>query len=272
MNVFLSPDGTARIINPVPIYQGSNAVTDIVVQSFLPNTTAMELYFTMPDEAGTIAGPFVMSLDTPTGETNGLNYWRWTLLKSVTALTGTVRMTINAVSGAPADPVSGAQNTTSYSCAFEVQKGVLPSFPPFPPEQDQWALILQYMQAAFQAANVAIETVNPLQIRTKTETLPPDGQGFVNLQLIYNGTVIKEWSSAAQNWTYVNPEPTEPQPQIWRYNFLFGLPKGRDGVLVETDGMYGFEISESGDLILAYSGDTAPDMKIDEKGYLIYTF
>ena len=46
---------------------------------------------------------------------------------------------------------------------------------------------------------------------------------------------------------------------------------GTNGVTVETAGMFGFQI-EDGNLVLVYSGDTAPDMQIDENGNLIYTY
>ncbi len=46
---------------------------------------------------------------------------------------------------------------------------------------------------------------------------------------------------------------------------------GRDAVLTETAGMYGFQII-NGDLILTYSGNTAPDLSIDAAGNLIYNY
>jgi len=51
-------------------------------------------------------------------------------------------------------------------------------------------------------------------------------------------------------------------------------PEGPPGaaVAVETQGMYWFSVDGSGDLILTYTGDTAPDFSIDgETGHLLLT-
>lgn len=46
---------------------------------------------------------------------------------------------------------------------------------------------------------------------------------------------------------------------------------GPAGALVETSGMYGFNVNAAGHLILSYSGAEAPDMKINSEGHLILT-
>ena len=47
-------------------------------------------------------------------------------------------------------------------------------------------------------------------------------------------------------------------------------PQGISGVAVAADGQYAFNVNEDGDLILSYTGDTVPNMHIDD-GHLILT-
>ena len=48
-------------------------------------------------------------------------------------------------------------------------------------------------------------------------------------------------------------------------------PQGFSGVAVAADGQYAFNVNKDGDLILSYTGDTAPNMRVNENGYLILT-
>ena len=48
-------------------------------------------------------------------------------------------------------------------------------------------------------------------------------------------------------------------------------PQGISGVAVAVDGQYAFNVNEDGDLILSYTGDTAPNMHINDDGHLILT-
>lgn len=48
-------------------------------------------------------------------------------------------------------------------------------------------------------------------------------------------------------------------------------PKGETGVYVETKGLIGFEVRPDGHLYVKYTGDEAPNFKIDDRGHLIYT-
>ena len=48
-------------------------------------------------------------------------------------------------------------------------------------------------------------------------------------------------------------------------------PQGPSGVAVTVDGQYAFRVNEEGRLILSYTGDTAPNMSINEDGHLILT-
>lgn len=49
-------------------------------------------------------------------------------------------------------------------------------------------------------------------------------------------------------------------------------PRGIDGVAVQAEGTFAFNVNEEGHLILSYTGDSAPDFSIDENGHLIYNF
>lgn len=55
---------------------------------------------------------------------------------------------------------------------------------------------------------------------------------------------------------------------------LFNVKNGKTGTgaTVETAGMFGFYIDgNTGDLMLSYSGDIAPNLTINSNGELIYT-
>lgn len=55
---------------------------------------------------------------------------------------------------------------------------------------------------------------------------------------------------------------------------LFNVKNGKTGTgaVVETAGMFGFYIDgNTGDLMLSYSGDIAPNLTINSNGELIYT-
>lgn len=69
------------------------------------------------------------------------------------------------------------------------------------------------------------------------------------------------------------PTATVSHRTCGRLHIEFGIPPGRDGangVVVETEGMYGFHIDEQGHLILTYTGDQAPNVRINEDGHLIW--
>lgn len=44
---------------------------------------------------------------------------------------------------------------------------------------------------------------------------------------------------------------------------------GRDAVLVQAQGLFGFQVQD-GNLVLSYSGDSAPNLSIDGNGDLIF--
>lgn len=48
--------------------------------------------------------------------------------------------------------------------------------------------------------------------------------------------------------------------------------RGNNGVAVEADGIYAFNIDENGHLILSYTGEEQPDFSINDNGHLIYNF
>lgn len=49
-------------------------------------------------------------------------------------------------------------------------------------------------------------------------------------------------------------------------------PQGIHGVAVATTGTYAFNVNDDGDLILSYTGDTAPDFYINDNGQLMCRF
>ena len=58
-----------------------------------------------------------------------------------------------------------------------------------------------------------------------------------------------------------------------RHEFKVKNGKTGTGVTVETAGLFGFYIDgNTGDLMLSYSGDTAPNFTLNADGELIYTF
>lgn len=48
--------------------------------------------------------------------------------------------------------------------------------------------------------------------------------------------------------------------------------RGNNGVALEADGIYAFNVDENGHLILSYTEDIPPDFSINKDGHLIYTF
>lgn len=225
MNIFLSLDGTAHIIDPEPIYQGSNGVTTVTVISAIPNATAMALYFVLPDELETKLGPYPMALVIP--KVGEYNAWTWKLTRSVTEFVGKVEVVINAVSGSQPDDLIGNENTTSYACAFNVEKGTIPVPPSTLPPLTAWETILTYMEAAMKAAGNTMTAVNPIAFKTKATSIKSDEQAYANLTLSYNGTEIKRWSSTTGEWTQLNPDPDAEtaDPTLWTYELTFGLPR-----------------------------------------------
>ena len=47
--------------------------------------------------------------------------------------------------------------------------------------------------------------------------------------------------------------------------------KGDNGVALSADGIYAFNIDQRGHLIVSYTGNEAPNFKVNEQGHLIYT-
>ena len=53
----------------------------------------------------------------------------------------------------------------------------------------------------------------------------------------------------------------------------FQVKNGKTGATVETAGMFGFYIdNNTGDLMLSYSGNNAPNLSLNNNGELIYTY
>lgn len=58
-----------------------------------------------------------------------------------------------------------------------------------------------------------------------------------------------------------------------RHSFVVKNGKTGTGITVEADGLFGFYIDgNTGNLMLSYSGDVAPNLTLNATGELIYTF
>lgn len=58
-----------------------------------------------------------------------------------------------------------------------------------------------------------------------------------------------------------------------RHHFVVKNGKTGTGATVETAGLFGFYIDgNTGDLMLSYNGDTAPNFTLNANGELLYTF
>lgn len=135
MNIFLNLDGTAQKVTPERVFQGSNNVTAIDVFAPFAETTALEIAFTLPDGSFTAYKPMNYVYNGTTSVVVGV--WEYMLSSSITAESGDVLVSINAV--------TTKGNQTSYQCRFTVEQSVIPALPP-EPEADAYDLILQYLQ------------------------------------------------------------------------------------------------------------------------------
>lgn len=136
MLIFLNLDGTAEKIVPQHVFQGSNNVTDINVIAPYPNTTALEIAFTLPNYEKTIYYPMSYKTAMVCGNLTA-SAWVYSLDKSITQYEGTVLISINAI---------GTQgNRTSYQINFNVEPSIIPELPPMP-TPDVYEILLRYIQ------------------------------------------------------------------------------------------------------------------------------
>lgn len=139
MIIYLPLSGTAQILTPEHIYQGSNNINEVVVLSPLPSTTAVSVAFSLPTGTETLYYPTTF-IGAVTG--TELHEWRYTLENTILQYKGTVSVSVNTI--------STVGNRTSYSCDFLVEQSILPDLPASPSEDvyDDILLLLQNNSAS----------------------------------------------------------------------------------------------------------------------------
>lgn len=132
MIIFLNLDGTANVVTPERIFQGSSVNTVDAISAY-PNATSMQVAFFLPNGTTTEYAPmYLMSVSSE----ERVGVWSYTMPFSVTEKQGKVGVSIMATLS------NGKQ--TSYTCDFSVEESVLPTPPPMP-TVEVYDLILQYL-------------------------------------------------------------------------------------------------------------------------------
>lgn len=158
MIVFLNLDGTARIVSPERVFQGSSVNIVSAIYAGAPNTS-LQIAFTLPNRVVTQYAPMSYNVASQEGIAG---VWEYKIPSTVTEKTGTVGMTICATLP------DGKQ--TSYNLTFNVEYAVLPQLPP-EPDQNVYDLILQYL-AENQSRIVNLDTrVTDLENKVVAKTL-----------------------------------------------------------------------------------------------------
>lgn len=132
MIISLRADGTAVMLEPSHVYQGSNIVNVYVIAPF-PNTTALQIGFTLPDGTTTSA-PMTYVQDSE----NNLIVWQYTIAAAITNEAGAASLSITA-------STTTGQTIVSQSIPFTIEATTLPELPDTP-SQDEWTLVLLYLQ------------------------------------------------------------------------------------------------------------------------------
>lgn len=121
-------------------------------------------------------------------------------------------------------------------------------------------------------ANQAINAFNSFRNMTvEAKSIGPD----------YPATVMKQYIDGVWKFTFVIPRGAKGEQGIQGVEGPRGPqgeegprgpegPRGIDGVAVATKGIFAMGVNEDGYLYIDYAGDEAPDMFIDENGYLVY--
>lgn len=132
MIISLRADGTAVMLEPSHVYQGGNIVNVYVIAPF-PNTTVLQIGFTLPDGTTTSA-PMTYVQDSE----NNLIVWQYTIAAAITNEAGAASLSITATT-------TTGQKIVSQSVPFTIEATTLPVLPDTP-SQDEWTLVLQYIQ------------------------------------------------------------------------------------------------------------------------------
>ena len=132
MLISLRADGTAVMLLPSHVYQGSN-VANVFVTAPFPNTTVLQVGFTLPN--GTkVSAPMTYVQDSE----NNLVVWQYTIAAAITNEAGAASVSITATT-------TTGQVIVSQSIPFTIEATTLPVLPDTP-SQDEYTLILQYIQ------------------------------------------------------------------------------------------------------------------------------
>lgn len=143
MLISLRSDGTAVMLDPSHVYQGSNIV-NVYVSAPFPNTTVLQIGFTLPNGTSvpaTASAPMTYVQDPE----NNLVVWKYTIAAAITNEAGAASVSITATT-------QTEQVIASQSIPFTIEETTLPVLPDTP-SQDEWTLVLQYIQA--NSANIA---------------------------------------------------------------------------------------------------------------------
>ena len=136
MLISLRSDGTAVMLLPSHVYQGSN-VANVFVTAPFPNTTVLQVGFTLPN--GTTASAPMAYVENSDG------IWQYTIAAAITNEAGAASVSITATT-------TTGQVIASQSIPFTIEATTLPVLPDVP-SQDEYTLILQYIQQ--NSANIA---------------------------------------------------------------------------------------------------------------------
>lgn len=139
MLISLRSDGTAVMLLPSHVYQGSN-VANVFVTAPFPNTTVLQVGFTLPNGT-TASAPMTYVQDSE----NNLVVWQYTIDSPITNEAGAASVSITATT-------QTGQVIASQSIPFTIEATTLPVLPDVP-SQDEYTLILQYLQQ--NSANIA---------------------------------------------------------------------------------------------------------------------
>lgn len=139
MLISLRSDGTAVMLLPSHVYQGSN-VANVFVTAPFPNTTVLQVGFTLPNGT-TASAPMTYVQDSE----NNLVVWQYTISSAITNEAGAASISITATT-------QTGQVIASQSVPFTIEETTLPVLPDTP-SQDEWTLVLQYIQQ--NSANIA---------------------------------------------------------------------------------------------------------------------
>lgn len=140
MLISLRSDGTAVMLLPSHVYQGSNVANVFVIAPF-PNTTVLQVGFTLPNGT-TASAPMTYVQDSE----NNLVVWQYTISSAITNEAGAASVSITATT-------QTGQVIASQSIPFTIEATTLPVLPDTP-SQDEYTLILQYIQQ--NSANITI--------------------------------------------------------------------------------------------------------------------